>query len=285
MKYIVITSKHHDGFGMFRSDLTDWCIKSTPFQRDPLKELAEACRKQASSFASTTRSWTGTIPTGAPAAPGTTWPPSTPPDMDRYTPYMKGQLKELLTSYGPMGILWFDGEWEAPWTHERGVDLYQYVRSLQPGIIVNNRVGKARAGMSGMDKGASGRRLRHARAGNPADRFGPGVDWESCMTMNNHWGYNKDDQNWKSPHAHPQSDRLRQQGRQLSFERRADHRGPDSRAERRAAGGDRQMDEGQRRGHLRRPGQPVHKAAFGKCTQKPGKLYLHVFDWPKDGSW
>ena len=66
---------------------------------------------------------------------------------------MKGQLKELLTSYGPIGILWFDGEWESPWTHERGVDLYQYVRSLQPSILVNNRVGKARAGMSGMDSG------------------------------------------------------------------------------------------------------------------------------------
>ena len=51
----------------------------------------------------------------------------------------KGQLKELLTGYGPLGILWFDGEWESPRTHERGVDLYNYVRSLQPSIIVNNR--------------------------------------------------------------------------------------------------------------------------------------------------
>ena len=79
--------------------------------------------------------------------------PSTPPNMDRYTEYMKGQLKELVTGYGPLGILWFDGEWEAPWTHDLGVDLYHYVRSLQPSIIVNNRVGKARAGMSGMDQG------------------------------------------------------------------------------------------------------------------------------------
>ncbi len=79
------------------------------------------------------------------------------------------------------------------------MDLYNYVRSLQPNIIINNRVGKARAGMEGMDKGAE-------RVGDygtpeqeiPATGFGPGVDWESCMTMNNHWGYNKNDQNWKS---------------------------------------------------------------------------------------
>ena len=125
--------------------------------------------------------------------------PSTPPDMDRYTAYMKGQLKELVTGYGPLGILWFDGEWESPWTHERGVDLYNYVRGLQPDIVINNRVGKARAGMNGMDKGAE----RIGDYGTPEQEipptgFGPGVDWESCMTMNNHWGYNKADQNWKS---------------------------------------------------------------------------------------
>ena len=198
MKYIVITSKHHDGFGMFRSDQTDWCIKSTPFHRDPLKELADACRAAGIKLCfyhsimdwhhpdwGTRRPWNDT-------ATGT-------PDMDFYTAYMKSQLKELLTRYGPLGILWFDGEWEKPWTHERGVDLYNYVRSIQPNIIINNRVGKARSGMEGMDKGTE-------RIGDygtpeqtiPATGFGSGVDWESCMTMNNHWGYNKHDQNWKS---------------------------------------------------------------------------------------
>jgi len=198
MKYIVITSKHHDGFGMFRSDQTDWCIKSTPFQRDPLKELAEACREGGIKlcFYHSIMDWHhpdwGTRRAWNDKASGT-------PDMDRYTAYMKAQLKELLTRYGPIGILWFDGEWESPWTHDRGVDLCNYVRGLQPSIIINNRVGKARAGMAGMDKGAE-------RIGDygtpeqeiPATGFGPGVDWESCMTMNNHWGYNKNDQNWKS---------------------------------------------------------------------------------------
>ena len=198
MKYIVITSKHHDGFGLFRSDQTDWCIKSTPFQRDPLKELADASRAAGLKlcFYHSIMDWHhpdwGTRRAWNDKAAG-------PPDMDRYTAYMKSQLKELLTRYGPIGILWFDGEWEKPWTHERGVDLYNYVRGLQPSIIINNRVGKARAGMAGMDKGTE-------RIGDygtpeqeiPATGFGHGVDWESCMTMNNHWGYNQHDQNWKS---------------------------------------------------------------------------------------
>ena len=198
MKYIVITSKHHDGFGIYPSGQTDWCIKSTPFKRDPLQEMADACRAAGIRLCfyhsimdwhhadwETRRAWNDKV-TGT-------------PDMDRYTAYMKAQIKELITRYGPIGILWFDGEWEKPWTHERGMDLYKYVRSLQPDIIINNRVGKGRAGMSGMDKGAE-------RAGDygtpeqeiPPTGFGPGVDWESCMTMNNHWGYNKNDQNWKS---------------------------------------------------------------------------------------
>ena len=198
MKYIVITSKHHDGFAMYRSDLSDWGIKSTPFKRDPLKELADACKAEKITFCfyhsimdwhhpdwGQRRAWNDKA-TGE-------------PDMDRYTTYMKGQLKELLTRYGPIGILWFDGEWEKPWTHERGVDLYQYVRGLQPAIIINNRVGKGRSGMAGMDQGSE-------RVGDygtpeqniPARGFGPGVCWESCMTMNNHWGYNRNDDHWKS---------------------------------------------------------------------------------------
>ena len=111
MKYIVITSKHHDGFGMFRSDQTDWCIKSTPFQRDPLKELADACHAAGIKlcFYYSIMDWHhpdwGTRRPWNDKATGT-------PDMDRYVAYMKAELKELLTRYGPIGILWFDGEWE-----------------------------------------------------------------------------------------------------------------------------------------------------------------------------
>ena len=199
MKYLVITSKHHDGFGLWPSKQSDWNISRTPFKRDILKELADACQAEGIRFClyhsimdwhhldwGTRRAWND-LAANAPA-----------PDMDRYTAYMKAQLKELQTGYGPLGILWFDGEWEKPWTHERGVDVYNFVRGLQPNIIVNNRVGKGRSGMQGMDKGQGVGDYGTPEQEIPATGFGKGVLWESCMTMNGHWGYNKNDHNWKS---------------------------------------------------------------------------------------
>jgi alpha-L-fucosidase len=285
MKYIVITSKHHDGFGMFRSDLTDWCIKSTPFQRDPLKELAAACHEAGIKLCfyysimdwhhpdwGTRRAWNDKAP-------------QTPPDMDRYVAYMKGQLKELLTRYGPIGILWFDGEWESPWTHDRGVDLYNYVRSLQPQIIINNRVGKARAGMNGMDKGNE----RIGDYGTPEQEipptgFGPGVDWESCMTMNNHWGYNKNDQHWKSSTTliHNLIDCASKGGNYLL------NIGPTSEGLFPAASVERLAEIGawmkvNHEAIYDTTASPFSKLAWGRATQKPGRIYLEVFDWPADG--
>jgi alpha-L-fucosidase len=114
-------------------------------------------------------------------------------DPERYLAYMKAQLKEIITRYGPIGILWFDGEWEPFWTHERGLDLDRYVRSLQPSIIINNRIDKGRDGMKGMTRG-------DGYAGDygtpeqevPAAGFGDGIYWESCMTMQRAWGYTRD---------------------------------------------------------------------------------------------
>jgi len=288
MKYIVITSKHHDGFGMFHSDLTDWCIKSTPFQRDPLKELAEACREEGIKlcFYHSIMDWHhpdwGTRRAWNDKASGA-------PDMDRYTAYMKGQLRELLTRYGPIGILWFDGEWEKPWTHERGVDVYNFVRGLQPNILINNRVGKARAGMSGMNQGTQ-------RVGDygtpeqeiPATGFGPGVDWESCMTMNNHWGYNKHDQNWKSGTMLIRNliDCASKGGNYLlNIGPTAEGVFPQTSIERLAEIGDWMKVNSE--SIYGTQASPLEGLGWGRCTQKQlgnGKtrLYLHVFDWPDE---
>ncbi len=289
MKHIVITSKHHDGFGLWPSDLTDWCIKSTPFKRDPLKELAEACKEAGITlcFYHSIMDWHhpdwGTRRAWNDKANGT-------PDMDRYVAYMKGQLKELVTQYGPLGILWFDGEWESAWTHERGKELYNYVRCLQPCIIVNNRVGNGRAGMSGMDKGAE-------RVGDygtpeqeiPATGFGPGVDWESCMTMNNHWGYNKNDKNWKSSTTLIRNlvDCASKGGNYLlNIGPTAEGLFPGESVRRLAEIGDWMKVNSE--SIYGTQASPFEKLTFGRCTQKAirgGKtrLYLHVFDRPGDG--
>jgi alpha-L-fucosidase len=303
MKYLVITSKHHDGFGMWPSDLTDWCIKSTPFQRDPLRELSDECRRQGITFCvyysimdwhssdwGTRRAWND-------VATGT-------PDMDRYVTYMKGQLKELITRYHP-AVLWFDGEWESPWTHERGVDLWNYLRALDPKLIINNRIGKARAGMEGMDVGKE----HVGDYGTPEQQipptgFGPGVDWETCMTMNNHWGYNKHDDHWKSPETiiHNLCDIASKGGNYLlnvgptseglipppSVERLAEV-GQWMKVNGEAIYGSGPTPFGAEAGALSttekdKNGKPKFIPAWDwRATTKPGKIYLEIFNWPADG--
>jgi alpha-L-fucosidase len=291
VKYIVITSKHHDGFGMYRSDLTDWCISRTPFQRDPLAELAAACKAEGITFCIYHSIMDWHHPDwGLRRAWNDVAAPAGPPDMDRYVAYMKGELKELLTRYGPIGLVWFDGQWESPWTPERGVDLYNYVRSLQPGIIINNRVGKpastaavgfAQIGAVG-DYGTPEQTI-------PPSGFGPGVDWESCMTMNDHWGYNKGDQNWKSVQTLVRNliDCSSKGGNYLiNVGPTSEGLIPDASLERLAAIGD----------WMRINGEAIYgtsaspfakRLPWGRCTQKVAgevtKLYLHVFDWPADG--
>ena len=112
---------------------------------------------------------------------------------------MKQQLKELIDACDPE-VLWFDGEWLDWWTEDDARDLYTYLRQLRPELIINNRIGTGRQGMEGMSKddrqytGDFGTPEQQI----PATGFAPGVDWESCMTMNDTWGFRKDDENWKS---------------------------------------------------------------------------------------
>lgn len=186
-RYIVITSKHHDGFCMWDSKVSDYDIMDrTPYKRDVLKELAEACKKEGVRlcFYHSIMDW------HHPDAYGE--------NFDRYREdYLKPQLKELASNYGDIGVLWFDGEWISEWTEEQGKDLYNYVRNLKPDIIINNRVGKGRSGMQGMNK------YKDAAGdfGTPEQEILEGasiLDWESCMTMNDHWGYASYDENFKS---------------------------------------------------------------------------------------
>jgi alpha-L-fucosidase len=290
VKYIVITSKHHDGFAMYPTKLSDWSISRTPFKRDPLKELAAACKKEGIRFClyftimdwhsadwGVRRAWNDVA-----AASGHE------PDMDRFEDYMKGQLKEIITRYHP-GLIWFDGNWEKPWTAKRGQEIYDYVRSLQPDIIINNRVGKpestpgggfAKTGEVG-DYGTPEQTI-------PPTGFGPGVYWESCMTMNNHWGFNKADQNFKSTQTLVRNliDCASKGGNYLlNVGPTSEGIIPTPEVERL-----KEMGDWMKVNHIAIYGtsaSPFRRLAWGRATQKINRknttLYLHVFDWPSDG--
>ena len=289
MKYIVITTKHHEGFAMYPSALTDWSIKSTPFQRDPLKELSVACQEEGIKlcFYHSIMDWHH--PDYLPRKP---WndQANPNPDFERYVAFMKGQLKELLTNYGPIGLLWFDGNWENTWNYDRGVDLYQYIRSIQPNLIVNNRVGRDRKGIAGTTDGQD-------RIGDygtpeqtiPANGFGPGVDWETCMTMNDTWGYKEQDHNWKSTQTLIRNlvDIASKGGNYLlNVGPTSEGLIPDASVERLNEIGTWMSVNGEAI-HATTASPFKRQLPWGRCTQKieGGNtiLYLHVFDWPADG--
>jgi alpha-L-fucosidase len=288
MKYIVITSKHHDGFGLFNSQYTDFDIMSTPFQRDILKELSEACKKEGIKMC-----WYHSImdwhhPDYLPRRDWETERTTAGADFNRYIEYLKNQLRELLTNYGEIGVLWFDGEWESTWNEKYGKEIYDYVRSLQPSIIVNNRVGAAREGMEGSTKeGGFGGDFGTPEQQIPATGL-PGVDWETCMTMNDHWGYNKNNHNWKSTRSIVQmlADIASKGGNYLL------NVGPTAEGLFPQESIDRLQEIGQ---WMKINGEaiygtqasPFSKLSWGRCTQKKiasgTRLYLHVFDKPADG--
>ncbi len=287
MKYIVITSKHHDGFCLFDSKQTDFDVMSTPFERDILKELAGECKKQGVKlcFYHSIMDWHH--PDYLPRREWETDRSAEGADLNRYITYMKAQLKELTKNYGDIGVLWFDGEWEETWKHEYGVDLYNYVRNLQPSIIINNRVDNGRSGMEGM-----------TREGGYAGDFGtpeqeipatgiPGTDWETCMTMNDHWGYNKNDKDWKST-----SDLIRKladiasKGGNflLNVGPKADGTFPEESIIRLKEIG--QWMDKNSEAIYETKASPFQKLDWGRCTQKQitggTRLFLHIFDWPED---
>src|SRR3954451_12115844 len=117
MKYLVITSKHHDGFCLWPSKYTDYHIGNAPFKRDVLKELRAACDKNGVQFGTyySLVDWRDPdYPLGSPG--GTTKKEHS--DMERYYQLIRNQTKELITDYGPLGVMWFDGDWEEPWTQD-----------------------------------------------------------------------------------------------------------------------------------------------------------------------
>ena len=201
MKYIIITSKHHDGFALWDSEVSDYdVVDATPYGRDLLEPLAEAARREGIrlGFYHSIMDWHHPD-AQAPKYPNYNADTGTNPNFDRYVEsYLKPQVRELVEMFDPP-VMWYDGEWMPDWTHEHGLDLYTFTRSLKPEILVNNRVDKGRQGMQGMtatDRDYAGD-FGTPEQEIPAEGL-PGVDWESCMTMNDTWGFKSYDDNWKS---------------------------------------------------------------------------------------
>jgi len=191
MKYIVLTAKHHDGFSLWDSEYTDYDIMSTPFKRDIVKELSEECRRQGLMFCTYYSIIDWYHPDYVPRGKGDTRPPESA-NYERYVKFMKNQVRELITQRGPLGVMWFDGEWEQTWTHEHGLDLYAFVRGLKPDILVNNRVDKGRRGMQGMFK-SSEFAGDFAMPEQQVGKFEKKVPWESCITICRQWAWKPKD--------------------------------------------------------------------------------------------
>ncbi len=176
MKYIVLTTKHHDGFCLWNTRQTEFNVMNSPLHRDVVKELAEACKKQGIAFGTyySTTDWHHpdfplTSPGGQVAR--------TKYDLDAYTGYLKRQVAELLLNYGPLFVLWFD----VPQRFDaiRGQGVIDFARTVQPDIIINNRTG-ARGDFDTPEQRVGG--------------FQNDRPWETCMTIANQWAWKPNDE-------------------------------------------------------------------------------------------
>jgi alpha-L-fucosidase len=200
MKYITITSRHHDGFAMFDSKVSDWNIVArTPYKKDPLKMLADECHRQGIKlfFYYSQLDWHNPdyYPRGQ-----TNWPNGRPDhgDFNAYLDnYMDGQLTELLTNYGPIGGIWFDGMWDKPDADWHLDKTYALIHKLQPAaLIIPNHHQTPRPGedVQTFERDLPGKNT----AGFNTTYVSTQLPLESSDTLNENWGFNIGDSNYKS---------------------------------------------------------------------------------------
>jgi alpha-L-fucosidase len=281
MKYITITSKHHDGFAMFDSKVSDYdIVDRTPYKKDVLKMLADECHRQGIKlfFYHSHLDWHH--PDYYPR--GRTGADSRRPDegdWNRYLDYMDGQLRELLTNYGEIGGIWFDGWWDKPKADWRLDRTYKLIHDLQPAALVGNNHHKRPF------PGEDFQMFEKDLPGGRTAEFNEGAEigalpLETCETMNNSWGFNLTDRRHKStrelvhylvkaaghdanfllnvgpmPNGRIQpefTERLREMGRWLD--------------------GHGESIYGTR-------GGPLKPRSWGVTTQKGDTVYVHLLDW------
>ncbi|HEU0179884.1 MAG TPA: alpha-L-fucosidase [Blastocatellia bacterium] len=281
MKYITITSKHHDGFAMFDSKISDWdVVDRTPYKKDVLKMLADECHKQGIKlfFYYSQLDWhhpdyfprgrTG-LTAGRPE--GGEW--------FKYIDYMDGQLKELLTDYGPIGGIWFDGMWDRPKAEWRIEQTYKLIHSLQPAALVgSNHHLKPFPGedFQMFEKDLPGQKT----AGFNAESEVGELPLETCETINGAWGYNANDKRFKSA-----KDLIhylvRAAGYNANFLLNV---GPMPNGKIQPEFADRLKQVGawlEKNGETiyGTRGGPLTPRPWGVTTRKGNKVYLHIMDW------
>lgn len=271
MKYLVITAKHHDGFAMYRSrvspyNIVDW----TPFKRDILKELAIACHKQGIRFCfyySQREDWDDAD------GYGNNWDyDRSKKNFDRYLEMKsKLQVNELLTNYGPVGLVWFDRGLE---TREQADDFAEIVRTLQPRCLINGRLGSYGQDLVGDYQDMNDR-------GMPLG----GIEeaWETPQILNNTWGYSKFDQDWKPPAVviHLLVETVSKGGNYLlNVGPMADGTMPPAAVAILHKVGAWVQQNGE--SIYGTTASPLPEYPWGRTTVKGQKVYLHIFNWPAD---
>lgn len=275
MQYMVITAKHHEGFAMFHTYTDGYNIyDATPFHRDPLAELAAACKKHGMKlgfYYSESQDWHHP---GGTALHGGHWDPAQDGSMDEYLKTIAvPQVRELLTNYGDVAVIWWDTP--AEMTHERAAEFLP-LYSLQPPLITNNRLIHGDPKIPG-DYETPEQYI-------PATGF-PGRDWETCMTMNGTWGYKSFDNNWKSTQTlvHNLVDIASKGGNYLlNVGPTSEGVFPDASIQRLKQIGD----------WMKTNGIAIHDTTAslfrhytwdGRATVRGNTLFIHVFKWPKNG--
>lgn len=295
-QYVVFTSKHHDGFALHDSEVTDYDAHDL-VGRDLCKEIVEAVRAQGLrvGFYHSVIDWhhpqydydaASSLPHPLHGQPS----PNGPRNHAIYLEYLHHQVRELMSNYGTIDILWWDyskPENEGPFW--RADELVAMVRELQPAIITNDRL----YAIPNIEKDDSVGRLHQWKPERgdfttpeqtvPSTGV-PGVDWEVCMTMNTTWGYSAHDHAWKSTETLLRNliDIVSKGGNYLlNIGPKGDGSIPEeSITSMRAIGEWLKVNGESIYGTTASPFEPP---AWGRYTSKPGKLYVHVFDWPADG--
>jgi alpha-L-fucosidase len=260
-KYMAMTTKHHEGFCLFDSKLTDYCAPKQACGRDLVREYVEAARAEGLrvGFYYSLMDWHH--PDGARCARDEA-------ARRRFVDYIHGQIRELLTNYGKIDVLWYDVSWPLDargWESER---MNEMVFKLQPDIVVNNRNGLP---------GDFSTPEQHIHAEES------GRAWESCMTMNDSWGYQRADDNWKSPKTVIRNLSACANGGGnylLNIGPKPDGSIPEESVRILSAVGQ-WMDRNGATIYASEPCQP-RNSVFANFTRQGKTLYIHVYFWPGD---